>query len=406
MKTLPLFLGLLCAPAFADRGIPLSNATRVLLPNGLALEVKDGGLCVVRDGQFAAVPRPEDRPGYDWPVTALTRASATDDRTRVTVRFTGECGLEDEQTFALNDLWARSEDAQGLSLLRSKNPAAAAKAFLTALRFDPGFEEAAAHLAAAYLAAGKTPDALDALSGLIAKAPAKTYLLVLTDPDLAAILKEPRLANLAASVPGTASLKLEEVLAAGQDFTSGRRAAYEPVRGIAAAVVYDRASVEVKENDFSWVWSSDLAFVDAKTGSVLARLPLVDKTMTEPTDSYNRPVPVRKSKAIEVQKRVALANRALAELGLQTPEQVKPVPDPKRDSGHGNNGYAFPGTQLGFSGADLVKGETKIARIKDAQLVSWSSYLPGPGLVVVQWGQHPSSSCPRNAYDGIAVLRP
>jgi len=133
---------LMAFPVFADRGVPLSNSTHALLPNGLTLEVKDGELFIDRAGIRAAVPLPDDRPGYRSPVKSLASISATDNKSWVTVKFNDACEIQDELTFNLNVLWSRTENALGLDAYGRKEYAGAVNLFARALQMDPAFDAA------------------------------------------------------------------------------------------------------------------------------------------------------------------------------------------------------------------------------------------------------------------------
>ncbi len=404
---------LLSLPAFADRGVPLANSTHALLPNGLTLEVKDGRLWVVRQGLRAEVPPEGDAPGFKSPLKALAQITATEDKRLLTVKVTDDCGTEAELRLVMSSLWARSENAFGLDALARKDYASAASFFARALTTDPGLDEAAANSAAALALSGKTAEALEALDGLLGRQPAKTYLKCLTDPDLAPLLNGPRLVNLRSATPGTAQLKLNDMLKGSQEFEPGKLAAYESVRRIVAAVVKTVVYPGPDEEDGKFHWRSSFVMIDAKTGETLLRLPLVLEDETAGGDSLLHPKPVLASKAKAVAQRVELANRALSDLGLVAPEQIKAILESAKDTPPGTMPFSFPGTTLRLTVASAGAAELKdVASIRDpAQMpgpenAQWAEWLPAAGMAVFQWGQYPGAGCLKNIYDGVSVLRP
>lgn len=407
------WLLLLAVLAHADRSIPLSSPTRAVLPNGLSLTVEDGALYVERGDVRALVPLPEDR-AYRSPAKSLAELSGTDNRAWVTVKWTDVCGFDDQLQVKLNTLYARVEAESAVRLLKDKAVDQAISRLTRAVQLDADFDAATESLAGVYLAAGRAQDALDTVEPLIVKQPAKVYLDAVLDPRLNALLSTPRVAGLVAAAPGTAQLTAASVQTASQEFAPGKLAAYEPGRKLVAAV--ERVIEGGGEDGSSCPWRSTLHVVEAKTGRVLAKLPLVTLQDTASSKSCLKPGPVTGPAAKRVAERVALANRALSALGFIIPEQAKALAAPRPQSPPDNPSIQY--TELSFPSdnlhllaysdghAELKRADLEVDRAERVERANWAVHIPEARLVVYQWGQFPSEGCPKNVAGGIGVLKP
>ena len=113
-------------------------------------------------------------------------------------------------TFSLDMLEARLENAAALKLHRSQRYEEAAQGFAKALRLDPHYRLAAYNLASALSRQGRKDQGAAVLAPLLDRELPKTYLAILQDPELLALLDTPKLAALRADPPGTAELKTRD----------------------------------------------------------------------------------------------------------------------------------------------------------------------------------------------------
>jgi tetratricopeptide (TPR) repeat protein len=379
----------------------------------MTLAVEGGRLVVERNDARAPFPLPEDRPGYRAPVRRLAEIAATDNRAWITVRWTDVCGFDDQAQARLSALHARTENALGRRLAAARSFDEALPRLARAVQLDPDFAAGAFDLARAQLAAGRAPEALETLEPLIAREPAKVYLECLLDPGLSALLSTPKVAGLAAAPPGSAQLEAKKVLAASQEFSPGRLAAYEPRRRLVAAV--ERVITGGGEDSSTCPWRSALHIIEAKGGRRLARLALVEAAETAANRSCLRPAPAPEAAVPAIEGRVALANRALAALGFALPDQKKAV---AAAPGASQEDPSIQFTELSFPAeglrlrtysdghAELLRADLEVDRAAFVERANWAVYLPEPKLVVYQWGQFPSEGCPRHVYGGIGALKP
>src|SRR5207247_1847410 len=107
-----------------------------------------------------------------------------------------------------------------------------------------------------------------------------------------------------------------------------------------------------------------------------------------------------------VAKRVELANRALSDLGLSVPEQVKGILENSKDAPAGTMPFSFPGTTVRLTASSAGTVELKdVAAVRDPaqtqgpENVKWAVWLPAASLAVFQWGQYPGAGCPKNLFD-------
>ena len=187
--------------------------SRAELPDGLVLEIEPGSVVVRRGALVAPLPVL----GRSVSPRALKGVVVEDDggrsgaaglRGRLIVTIEDSCDQKHEVSLTLANLNARIENVAALALYRQRKWADAADGFARALALDPGLDVAVTNLASAQVRGGKPDAAARTLAPLLAKAPVATYARVVSDPDLAPLLRTPEVAALRAPARGTARLAL------------------------------------------------------------------------------------------------------------------------------------------------------------------------------------------------------
>ena len=115
-------------------------------------------------------------------------------------------------TLSLAQLEARLDDAEAMQYLHAGQLSDAIASATRAVARAPEIDELHAHLAAAYVTAGKPHEAARALAVVAARNPVWTYLLVQEQPDLITLASEPELARLRVRSPANIDLTRMPVL--------------------------------------------------------------------------------------------------------------------------------------------------------------------------------------------------
>lgn len=177
--------------AFAD------PVKRVDLGDGLTLSIEGGKLVVRKGKQWAPL-------GLGLEIDDVKL-----DRKHRTVDFTlddGQCPGFRGQSWKLDALAARAENASAYLLHVKKDFKAAADGYARAIALDGSWDIPAYNLAGALTSLHDLDGATKALASRMKDAPYATYAQVATDPELAPLLARPEVRVVLASKPGTAQL--------------------------------------------------------------------------------------------------------------------------------------------------------------------------------------------------------
>jgi hypothetical protein len=363
-----LALVIVCAAgvARADRALKVADDKRVTLGD-IVIEV-DNGL-FARRGKLSAPLRGAPFRGGGLIMHRLTAAKVSDDGESVTLGYEDFCtGFA--MHFTKHQVEARLTNVAGLELHRKHQWAAAAQRFTEALGLDPDFDLAAFNLASALALDGKVNDAVKAIGPWLAQHPIETYLHVLADPELAALVDTPELRAIRASKPGTATV------------ATTKQVAFSPERKLVAARRTEACGMSGK----SW---SYLALADL-SGTTEELLALSDCDAPSKTD-------------------IERADRFLADLGFE------PVADLDTGKQIDNTRFRFPKRKLGVMSPGragggvvrVVRGNTVLAeRTSSAEFLESAVFIPAVHAVVVGWvTEQPEAECGNPPpYSGIDVL--
>ncbi|HUQ05279.1 MAG TPA: tetratricopeptide repeat protein [Kofleriaceae bacterium] len=357
-----LLLAATAAAADAPRPQPVGR--------GYVLDYDGHGLRV-RKGKRAAPLYVQD--GLVW------RADITVEPGGVTVTHMPACD-DIAQTFTYDQLEARLVFVEGQQLHTRKRFDEAAERFAEARRLDPTFVHAELSLPRTLVAAGRLEDALDVLAPRLTADPLGTYLAVATDFALVPLRSRDELVRVRPALAGTARIdpKTRQLGSAGL--------ALSPAGWI--------ATIESQGNHGACSYGQSVVFRDASPLAVRASLPLVEEGDFE-GDGCERDggrdglTPAGRA---NIRKRVAKANRLLAELGFSPPVGAIPGHFVSDDSGRDIHRMRFAKTQLGVvvaaSGAVRVFHDDRmVAELPPGTLhadhMSFATYLPTHGVVLV-----------------------
>jgi hypothetical protein len=392
-----------------ERGIK-KVISRAELPDGLVLEVEPGGIAVRRGALVAPVPVL----GRSVSPRALKGVVMEDDggrsgaaglRGRLIVTIEDSCDQKHEVSLTLANLNARIENVAALALYRQRKWADAADGFARALALDPGLDVAVTNLASAQVRGGKSDAAARTLAPLLAKAPVATYARVVSDPDLAPLLKTPAVAALRAPARGTARLTLtkHEVNLRGKSPGAGAGPG-------AVAVSSKYPLVAAVDDEWSWgtcTGQADLLLLDF-AGAAVARLPLFSSAEMTPDDGDN--CPFRRAARAKIGTRVAAAQRLLTDLGFS------PLSPPAGEEGDistsekGNPRALFARAKLGIVvGRDRIRalrGDDELGATANpgAEQIRAATHLADANVVFLRWSRAGREGCEGSDPQGVLLL--
>jgi hypothetical protein len=381
--------------------------SRAELPDGLVLEIEPGSV-VVRRGALVA---PLSGLGRSVSPRALKGVVMEDDggrsgaaglRGRLIVTIEDSCDQKHEVSLTLANLNARIENVAALALYRQRKWADAADGFARALALDPGLDVAVTNLASAQVRGGKPDAAARTLAPLLAKAPVATYARVVSDPDLAPLLKTTEVAALRAPARGTARLTLtkHEVNLRGKSPGTGTGPG-------AVAVSSKYPLVAAVDDEWSWgtcTGQADLLLLDF-AGVEVARLPLFSyaEMITEGGDHCS----FRRAAKAKIGARVAAAQRLLADLGFSP---VAGEDGTVSSSERGNPRALFARAKLGVVvGRDQIRalrGDDELGATANpgAEQIRAATHLADANVVFLRWGRGGRESCEGSDPQGVLVL--
>jgi hypothetical protein len=389
-----------------ERGIKKA-ISRAALPDGLVLEIEPGSVVVRRGALVAPVPVL----GRSVSPRALTGVVIEDDggrsgaaglRGRLIVTIEDSCDQKHEVSLTLANLNARLENVAALARYRQRKWADAADGFARALALDPGLDVAVTNLASAEVRGGKPDAAARTLAPLLAKAPVATYARVVSDPDLAVLLRTPEVAALRAPARGTARLTLtkHEVTLRGKSPGAGT--------GPGAVAVSSKYPLAAAVDD-EWSWGTctgqaDLLLLDF-AGAEVARLPLFSYVEMTADDGDN--CPFRRAARAKIGARVAAAQRLLADLGFSPAAGEEGTVS---TSEKGNPRVLFARAKLGVVvGRDRIRalrGDDELGATANpgAEQIRAATHLADANVVFLRWGRGGREGCEGSDPQGVLVL--
>jgi Tetratricopeptide repeat len=398
------------APAAAkpaeERGIK-KVISRAELPDGLVLEIEPGSVVVRRGALVAPLPVL----GRSVSPRALKGVVVEDDggrsgaaglRGRLIVTIEDSCDQKHEVSLTLANLNARIENVAALALYRQRKWADAADGFARALALDPGLDVAVTNLASAQVRGGKPDAAARTLAPLLAKAPVATYARVVSDPDLAPLLRTPEVAALRAPARGTARLALtkHEVTLRGKSPGAGTGPG-------AVAVSSKYPLVAAVDDEWSWgtcTGQAELLLLDF-AGAEVARLPLFSHA--EMTTDEGDNCPFRRAAKGKIGARVAAAQRLLADLGFSPAAGEEGTVS---TSEKGNPRALFARAKLGVVvGRDRIRalrGDDELGATANpgAEQIRAATHLADANVVFLRWGRGGREGCEGSNTQGVLVL--
>jgi hypothetical protein len=368
-------------PAAAQQRIPAKGAPdsdcphgdrcgRVRLPDGLLL--LGGCRLVAKRGNVEAHVVDLDATEGEAGSCPALRAVVLEENGTLVV----ETSWEQKVSLSRAHIDARLELAAA-TRLQKKRPREAEQALERALALDPGLEEAAFALARVRLALGEPSRAADALAPLVARQPLRLYARMLTDRKLHPLADQAPFVAVRAGQPGTATI-------AGATSTTIAFAAERKLFAV------------VQHRPIRWSphFQSDLVVFDA--AGVHAELPLAEPAPEGAPDET--------TKSVLPRKRLAIANRFLADLGfvaIADAERVAFQPKPS-----GSDAASFPRARLGVAFRDgfvrLLRGDQVLAerRIHEGcsgpdgdnafacqypPHATWAAWIPALDTVLFEW---------------------
>ncbi|CAN5748750.1 hypothetical protein BH11MYX2_BH11MYX2_13090 [soil metagenome] len=302
-----------------------------------------------------------------------------------------DCDENSGRTMTWTRAWldARLENTAAYALHVKKNYAKAAEGFARAVADDPTWEIPADNLASAKQMGGKPDDAMTALAPWLTSHPLQTYMKIALDPELAPLLDRPELAPLRAKIPGTAAIGVNGFFADG------------------VAINPDGTVLAVTRDEPSWGgcnFGIELELRDAKSGAVLAHAPTFAFDDTDgDCDDTNKGSPIAKRKAA-VAARIAIENKALAQLGFSTPAGIeRGVPGEKQDT------TRFGKAKLGVATSNdgvfrVLSKDSIIAQGKGLEHLQDGYYVAQPRTIVLQTTRAGREGCEGTDPSDITVI--
>jgi hypothetical protein len=408
-----VLLALLFAPSAAkpaeERGIK-KVISRAELPGGLVLEVEPGSLTVRRGALAAPLPvlgRAVSPRALKGVAMESDGGSGSGGRGQLIATIEDSCGQEHAVSLTLADLNARLENGAALALYRQRKWADAADGFARALALDPGLDVAVTNLASAQVRAGKPDAAARTLAPLLAKAPVATYARVVSDPDLAPLLRRPEVAALRAPARGTARLTLTKHEATLHGSSPGKSPPGKSPGPGAVAVSRKYELMAAVDDEWSWgtcTGQADLLVVDF-AGAEVARLPLFSRAEMTTDDSDG--CPFRRAARGKIAARAAAAQRVLADLGFSP---VAGEEGAVSTSERGNPRALFArgklGVVVGRDGIRALRGDDELGATVNpgAEQIRAAIHLADANVVFLRWGRGGREGCEASDPQGALVL--
>lgn len=354
----------------------VSLAAAEPVAEGYELVGEHGGLIVVKGKRRATLALFGGFDLYGLKVDKKAR--------KVVVPALSDCEGDHTVSFTFDHFEARLFHAEGLAAHKKKDLAGAAKAFASAVRFDPKWIEPAYLLAGARTRLKDHAGATAALAPWLASAPVPTYLKVANDPELAPLLATKELAAIRAPKPGTA-----KVGDAGIVGSYG----FSAHRGIIAATVQHGPGRGCTATNI-------VVLFDVARGTQLGAIELSGQEVCHPDSTPGgqaKPELVAPDRAKQIEK-------LLADLGVD--------PTPSEEAGAAG-GDSFGGSVatlpkaglvvgLGASGTEIRRGKTVVGSTQGGGRIELAGWVPA-GKLIVTTNYHHSHSCGRTTFHAIPI---
>jgi hypothetical protein len=344
--------------------------------------VAEGYELVIENGELIVV-KGKRRSPLTFGMFELSQLKVDKKARKVVVPALSDCEGDHTIAFTFDHFEARLFHAEGLAAHKKKDWANAAKAFASAVRFDPKWVELAYLLAAARTQLNDRAGATAALAPWLASAPVPTYLKVAHDPELSPLLATKELAAIRAPKPGTA-----KVDAAGIVGYYG----FSAHRGIVAATVEHGPGRGCTA-------TTVVVLFDVARGTQLGEMELSGREVCDDT------VPADKRKPeLVAPDRAKQIEKLLADFG------VDPTPW-EEAAGVGGEPYgpsvatlpkAGLGVGQGASGSEIRRGKTLVGTTQGGGRIELAGWVPA-GKLIVTTNYHHSHSCGRTTFHAIPV---
>lgn len=362
------------------------------LPDGLRLTARNGELVVAMGDDEVVISK---RRG------ASAVLHVVENERHLRLSYEDNCGVEAETTLLRPEVLARLEESRGLRSLEKGDVVLAAKAFRAALHADPQLASAVFHLASLLARTGQVAEARAVYAGRIETNPYEAYLEVLQTPELELFSTDPAFAALRSARPGPAALD-PKALVTG-------------FGGNVVAVQPERRLLAVTRTELSWGsdcrFDTDLVLFDGKDGRILGTLRLVNLEEGVETDgaSSTSGGHCRFERPSEIEARVRLANRVLADLGFRPAEAwtLEPSREEVRDVPAETLVLRIPGTGLELRPRATVsvwRGGQQLGEARLEGELRLAAYVPSAKAVVVEGWHEGAEGCEATDPVHIAVV--